>query len=526
MHCCTIRKTIITYIQYDLYLNFMHQHRSSSTARRRSSSTRHRQAPTHVYSTVVRIIVHRLFFDYTAPYSVSALNDSFGSGFFIDCDGHILTCAHVIDDATEVEVEIATQGRRRFKAHVLGICPEFDLGMLRIEGFRNTEWCALDTDNRVGVKTGDTVAVVGYPLGHTNLKQTKGVLSGQQRNRYQTDAPINAGNSGGPMFKNGIVIGVNDSKYTGHDVSNIGFAIPIARYALVAKQLQQPKHIVHFPTSFGVSYQYTYPEWMDYTGCTCNKTFIPRRSRRQRKRTTKSVHASSSSLLCGVYITRVFRDGLLSSTRIRKGDVLCAVDGMPVDAYGELPRRWMNQQMTLSNLLCTLPLGRRVPVTYWSRTKNKLIHTSFTMKERPLHVRNVYPTFEQVDYEVFGGMVVMPLVRNHVTLYWNQNSNYTAPQLRKYLKPDECHQPKLVMSVLTGSFLAGLQILDNEPHVLKTVNQRTVSTLSTFREAIKHPVQKHGRAYVEVCTEDDVMVVLPMDVITVEVSKLQRVHKF
>lgn len=521
-----------------------------------SRSSKRRHAPSHIYSTVVRLVIRRLQYSYETPYSVSVQIDSYGTGFFIDGQGHILTCAHVIYDATEVEIEIPNEGRKRYKSTLLGICPEFDLGMLRIEGYTNTQWCTLDKNDSMRVTTGDTVAVVGYPLGAGNLKQTKGVISGQQQNRYQTDAPINGGNSGGPMFKNGVVIGVNDSKNIGDNVENIGFSIPVARYFLVSALLHEPKRIVHFPTTIGFQYQNTYPEWMEYTGCRCTDTAVARRPTRKRhitsthttrrrrtggtdttsKATSKATseaiskphpQPSQSPLSCGVHVTRVYRDGLMSTTGLRRGDVVCKIDTMVVDAFGELSKKWMNQRMTLSNLLSTLPLGRMVPLEYWSSTKHKLIHTRFRIKERPLAIRHTFPTFETIDHDVIGGMVVMPLTLNHATMYRHNNNNYTTPRLRKYLKGEQCHQPKVVLScVLTGSFLASLQILDDEPYVLKEINQRPVNSMATFRDAMRHPIIKKGRSFVEVRTEDDVMVVLPVDVLAEEADGLRKVHRY
>ena len=505
---------------------------SSRAASRLSTSVRH--TPPHIYSTVVRLIVHRLHYDFTAPHSVSSQYDSYGTGFFIDGDGHILTCAHVIDDANDVMVEIPAEGRRRFTATILGICPEFDIGLLRINEHQNRQWCKIDANNQLGVRPGNQVSVVGYPLGSSfsNLKQTQGVISGQQLNRYQTDAPINPGNSGGPVFKKGTVIGIADSVINGSNIENIGFAIPIVRYVSLAHLLKHPKRIVHFPSSWGITFQHTYPDWVEFTGCRCGPKSSRRHAAGERRRSRSRTAASGSrrsfsSAGGGVYITQSVRDGLLWTAGVRQGDVLCKVDEMPLDAFGELPQQWMNQQMTLANLLATLPLGKRVPIEYWSHTKRKLIRTSVLLRERPLPVRTVYPSFEHVEYDIYGGMVVMPLTHNHVRLFWGERSRYTPPHLAKYLQRDNCRRPKLVVaSVLASSYLSFLDILSPEPHVIKTVNRRPAATIEAFRAATQHPIRKHNRSYMELCTENDIKIVIPTDSIQKESTKLKAIHKY
>ena len=505
-------------------------HRPSSARRSRrrasSSATSSPHVPSTIYSTVVRLTTYGTQHDFEMPFSVTDRYPSRGTGFFVDDHAHILTCAHCIDDASEVFVEIPTEGRRQFKATVLGICPEFDLGMLRVEGYTNTEWCKLDERNAVRIRPGDTTMVVGYPLGVSNLKQTKGIISGQQHNRYQTDAAINPGNSGGPMFRNGHVIGVNDSKMNGN-VDNVGFSVPIARYFLVADLLRQPQRIVHFPRSLGFHFQPTYPEWFEYTGSQCGRAKGRSGSRRKPSTTGGQRSQSQQAGLCGVHITHVYKDSVLARTGMKKGDVLCRVDGMDVDAFGELPRRWMNQRMTLDNLRCTLPLGRRVPIEYWSSKGRKLVCTAFVMRERSLAIRKNYPMFEPLDYVVYGGMVLMPLALNHTWIYYTSKSRYVAQALRKYQYLKHMHEPSIVLSkMLQGSFLSTLQIFDDEPQMVTAINHHPVKTLADVRTALRTPVVRKGRKYVHVQTADDKTAVLPVDILEREEARLCQKYKY
>ena len=115
---------------------------------------------TPFYKTIVRIIAHDVAFDWSMPFQRSKANKSTGSGFFVDKKGHILTCAHVVANAAHVFVEVPTEGDRKYSAQVLGICPFFDLAVLRVEGYKNKEFCRLDT-GRTKVAPGmETFALV------------------------------------------------------------------------------------------------------------------------------------------------------------------------------------------------------------------------------------------------------------------------------------------------------------------------------------------------------------------------------
>ena len=90
-----------------------------------------------IYNTIVRLVVHEAVFDFDLPFKIKGNRSSSGTGFFIDNKGHILTCSHVVQNASHVYVEIPNEGKRRYKASVLGICPCFDLAVVQIENYKN-----------------------------------------------------------------------------------------------------------------------------------------------------------------------------------------------------------------------------------------------------------------------------------------------------------------------------------------------------------------------------------------------------
>jgi len=156
---------------------------------------------------------------------------SLGSGVIVSPDGHILTNHHVIESAQEIEV--STTDGRQFQAYVVGVDPDTDLAVLKINA-DNLMSISLGDSN--ALKTGDVVLAIGNPYG---LGQTvsQGIISATGRNQLginvfenyiQTDAAIHPGNSGGALINaNGELIGINTitSLESGNSIG-IGFAIP------------------------------------------------------------------------------------------------------------------------------------------------------------------------------------------------------------------------------------------------------------------------------------------------------------
>ncbi len=166
-----------------------------------------------------------------------------GSGFFISADGYVVTNNHVIDEAEDITV--ALSDGRDFAAEVVGADPETDLALLRVDADVSFDYVELDRDPQTRV--GDWVVAMGNPFG-LGGSATTGIISAMGRqigpaqaytDFLQTDASINRGNSGGPMFDlNGDVVGVNSAiiSPTGGNVG-IGFAIPSDLAARIIDQL-------------------------------------------------------------------------------------------------------------------------------------------------------------------------------------------------------------------------------------------------------------------------------------------------
>jgi len=165
-----------------------------------------------------------------------------GSGFVYDSNGHILTNNHVVENAEKISVTFYDGVEA--SAKVVGTDKESDVAVIKVD---NTSYPALPKGDSAKVKVGELVMAIGSPF-ELSQSVTTGIISALERNAVginnyesfiQTDAPINRGNSGGPLVNmNGEVIGINSaivSGSTGND--GIGFAIPIKMALSVADML-------------------------------------------------------------------------------------------------------------------------------------------------------------------------------------------------------------------------------------------------------------------------------------------------
>jgi serine protease Do len=170
-------------------------------------------------------------------------SQALGSGFIVDSDGYVITNHHVIEGASKITVTL--QDERQFDATLVGQDEKTDLALLKIDG--EEAFVAVELGDSDRVRIGDWVLAIGNPFGLGGTA-TAGIVSARGRDiqsgpyddYLQIDAPINSGNSGGPVFNGlGEVIGVNTAIYSpsGGNVG-IGFAIPSNQVKAVTTELR------------------------------------------------------------------------------------------------------------------------------------------------------------------------------------------------------------------------------------------------------------------------------------------------
>ena len=167
-----------------------------------------------------------------------------GSGVIVRADGYILTNNHVVEGSQQIQVELTD--KRVFPAKVIGIDPESDLAVIKIEG---ADFPAIAFADSQALQVADVVLAIGNPFGVFGNTVTMGIVSALGRTQVsesspfesfiQTDAAINQGNSGGALVNtNGELVGINSSIFTRTgDFSGIGFAIPSALAQPIMEQL-------------------------------------------------------------------------------------------------------------------------------------------------------------------------------------------------------------------------------------------------------------------------------------------------
>ena len=265
---------------------------------------------------------------------------SLGSGFIIDPAGYVVTNNHVIADADEITVILHDD--TNLKAEVIGRDTKTDIALLKVK--TDKPLSAVTWGDSDAARVGDWVLAIGNPFG-LGGSVTAGILSARQRDInsgpyddfLQTDASINRGNSGGPMFNmDGQVIGINTAIYSPSGGSiGIGFAIPsnLAK-AVVAELQSETDHTVHRGW-LGVRIQAVTDEIAESLGLDKAR---------------------------GALIASVSDNGPAQAAGIQAGDVVLSFDGREVTDMRRLPR-----------LVAETPVGKTVPVTVWRKRKENTL---------------------------------------------------------------------------------------------------------------------------------------------------------
>jgi serine protease Do len=261
-----------------------------------------------------------------------------GSGFIINKDGYIITNNHVIAGMTDIRV--ITDNGDQYTAKIVGADPQTDIALLKITPKGKLDVAYLGDSSKVHV--GDWVVVIGNPFGldHT---VTAGIISAKGRrlssSNYdqflQTDAAINRGNSGGPVFNlDGEVIGISTAIIAPSIGQGIGFAIPINVAKTIIPQLLEHGKVIR--GWLGVYIQNITPDLAE--------SFHLKRDQK------------------GAVVTKVVKNGPADKAGIKEGDVIIKFDGKEVKSADDLP--W---------LVSNTPIGTRADVVILRHGKEKTI---------------------------------------------------------------------------------------------------------------------------------------------------------
>ena len=260
-------------------------------------------------------------------------SSALGSGFIIDEKGIVVTNNHVIQDAEDIIIRV--NGDKEFKAKVIGADPLSDIAILQLE--TKEKFIPVKFGNSDKARIGDWVIAIGNPFGLGGTV-TSGIISARNRSiglsRYedyiQTDASINSGNSGGPLFDmNGDVIGINTAILGRSGSIGIGFSIPSNSAKLVIDQL------IEFGETkrgwLGVRIQDVTKEIADV-----EKLDEPR----------------------GALVASVADGSPSAKGGIKAGDIILEFDGQPIQEMKELPI-----------IVARTKVGKKVKLKVWRNKK-------------------------------------------------------------------------------------------------------------------------------------------------------------
>ncbi len=229
---------------------------------------------------------------------------SLGSGFVISADGLVVTNNHVVAHAQLITVKLADG--RDFEASLVGRDPETDLALLRLEGAKDLPFVSLGDSDELEV--GDWVVAIGNPFG-LDTSVTNGLISARERvigmgpfdDFLQTNALVNPGNSGGPLFDmRGEVVGVTTAIVS--RAQGIGFAVPINLVKELLPNLRDDGRVERGWVGISAQEQEGAP---DHTPL----------------------------------VTDVYRDSPAQKAGVMPGDRVVSVDGRPVERYQQLLRK-------------------------------------------------------------------------------------------------------------------------------------------------------------------------------------------
>ncbi|MFZ1469877.1 MAG: DegQ family serine endoprotease [Paracoccaceae bacterium] len=285
------------------------------------------------------------FFDqFNNPDGSPRRSEALGSGFVISEDGYIVTNNHVIEGADEIEIEFF--GGEKLPAKLIGTDPKTDIALLKVEATKPLPFVSFGNSDLMRV--GDWVVAMGNPLGQ-GFSVSAGIVSARNRelsgtydDYLQTDAAINRGNSGGPLFNmDGQVIGVNTAILSPNGGSiGIGFSMASNVVSKVTNQLKE----------FGE----TRRGWLGV---------------RIQDVTPDIAESMALADAKGALVTDV-PDGPSKDAGILVGDVITQFNGQPVNDAGDLTRR-----------VGDAPVGEAVPVILLREGRSETLQVTLGRRE-------------------------------------------------------------------------------------------------------------------------------------------------
>jgi S1-C subfamily serine protease len=408
-------------------------------------------------TSVVQIIAQKSFFNWLEPYNKSDQEKKkYGTGFFIDDQGHILTNAHIVEQATSVYVRIPTLDSSLLQAEVIGFAPDHDLALLKLdsESFKQIKKNIhiLPWGNPDQLKSTEELLILGFPLGHETVTTVRGNFAAHEfidhQPLIQITSSINEGNSGGPVFNmQGKIIGIVISTAT--QACTIGYALGFNEIQPVLPELYKKKLIKK--GSLGMRFNAS---------------------------TDALTHYLGNPKPGGYYINTVFETSHTAQAGIQEGDMLYKINDFDIDQSGTLLVPWRDHKISLQEFTWRLARDQPITLTVYRNGAKQLFTTQLT--NELFAIRTGYSGYELIDFEILGGMVLMQLAVQHIDLLGRDNKD-----LSYYSYYKNRYQPVVVVShVVPGSFLHQQGII-MPGYCISTIDQQEIKTLAQLRTQLQ-----------------------------------------
>ncbi|MFH1117812.1 MAG: trypsin-like peptidase domain-containing protein [Pseudomonadota bacterium] len=355
-----------------------------------------------------------------------------GSGFFFRDDGIfpgkrglILTNAHAVSMAQSIKVSNGRE-KRRYEVNLVGVCDSADFAVLEmppaeleIYERRNGKTIPLDLGDSDLLRQGDKVLGWGYPLGGERIsKSEEGEISRIEVNNYafsgdrwlmvQASLQQNRGNSGGPVLKDGKVVGISFQGI--RDSDRINYFIPINLVKKLAPVLDDQSRIPQWQYLA----QYMFPRLKDYHNMDADQG--------------------------GILIDYVIPGGAPYEFGLRDGDILTAIDGREIDNFGDIFLDALGQRVYYGEVLNRKLVGDPLTVKVIRKGEEKEI-SGTVGKGLPELVPRV---FGPPNYFIFGGIGFVELTLNCIDNLGKSGDGFRAKYASEY--PDKPFQKVVIVS--------------------------------------------------------------------------------
>lgn len=391
---------------------------------------------------------------------------SLGSGFIIDAEGYIVTNNHVIDKADEITVIFSDD--KKAIAKVIGRDTKTDLALLKVDTERKLPFVKWGDSDKARV--GDWVIAIGNPFG-LGGSVSAGIISARARDinsgpfddYIQTDAAINRGNSGGPLFNTeGEVIGVNSAIFSpsGGNVG-IGFAVPTSMVAPVIEQLRATGHVKR--GWLGVKIQTVTDDIAESIGMKEAK---------------------------GALVLDVTPDSPAAKAGLQAGDVIESFDDKDVHMMRKLPR-----------IVAETPVGKKVPIVIWRKEQQKtMVVTVAEMQDEAVAAEGQEKDKPKKEEPVVYEKTIIGLGVGNLN-----------DDLRKKYNIGKDIKGVIILSVDPKGPAADKPLREGD--VITTINQETVLSADEAETMVNKAIESKRKSVLMLIRrgEDSLFVAVPLD---------------